>query len=154
MKKKILILFLFANISLVSGQTPDFAASYILREIHILMAQEYKNSVTTNQPNYLTYIANIVATFVAPRSPIPLISPTATNQIVHIQANRVSCLIFLNPKKIIRCQDRLDLLTAAATASDAILLAPSVYPINNALRIKLEMEALAIQNLINEYLYK
>jgi len=29
-----------------------------------------------------------------------------------------------------------------------------VYPINNALRVKLEMEAIAIQNLINEYLYK
>lgn len=154
MKKKFLILFLFANIFQMSGQNPDLAASYILREVHIQMAKEYLKTIKKNQPNYLTYIGNLTTAFALSRSSKPLTVPTGTNQIILIQANRSNCIKFLNPSKVTRCLDRLDVLSAAAAASNAVLVAPSVYPINNALRIKLEMEALAIQNLINEYLYK
>lgn len=153
MNKNFLILFFFTNIYTLLGQTPDFAASYILREIHIHSANEYNNTVRSNETSYLSYIANLTTTFVAPRSATPL-SPPATDQTVQIQANRARCLIYLSPNKIARCQDRMNLLTAAAVASNSVLLSPSVYPINNALRVKLEMEAIAIQNLINEYLHK
>jgi len=153
MKKIFLILFFITNISLLSGQTPDLGASYVLREVHIYTADEYLRAVTENQVKYTTYITNLITTFVAPRSNVPLIPP-ATDQTIQIQANRSRCMLYLSPNKIIRCQDKLNVLTAAAIASNAILLSPSVYPINNALRVKLEMEAIAIQNLINEYLYK
>ena len=153
MTKSIFLLLLLSNVFLSRAQTPDFVASYILREIHILSAQEYSRAVGQNSSKYLTYIGNLATTFVVPRRNIPL-TFTVTDQTAPIQARRASCLIYLSPLKITRCQDRMNVLSAAAIATRSVLSSPSVYPINNALGVKLEMEAIAIQNLINEYLYK
>ena len=151
--KKIFIILFITSLSQMWGQTPDFAASYILREVHIYLADAYKKSVTKNQPAYLAYTTDLATTFVLPRSSSPLKLP-AIDQKLQIQLSRTSCTKYISPLKVMRCQNKLNVLAAAATASNAILSAPSEYPINNALRIKLEMEAIAIQNLINEYLNK
>ena len=154
MSKRIFLLLLLFYVCFLNAQTPDFAASYILREVHIFSAREYSRAVRENSPKYSTYVTNLTTTFVLPRSASPLTLPTRTNQTAQIQLRRANCQIYLSPLKIARCQDRLNVLSAAALATQSILSSPSVYPINNALRVKLEMEAIAIQNLINEYLYK
>ena len=153
MSKNIFLLLLILKLFVLKAQTPDFAASYILREVHIYSARQYSSAVRENSPKYLAYVSNLVTTFELPRGTSPF-SILTSNQTAQIQVRRASCQLHISPLKTLRCQDKMNVLTAAALATRSILSPPSVSPINNALRVKLEMEAIAIQNLINEFLYR
>ena len=153
MPKSIFLLLLMLRLFVLKAQTPDFAASYILREVHIYSAGQYSRAVRENSPKYLAYVTNLTTTFVLPRGTSPF-SILTSNLTVQIQNRRTRCQFHISPLKTIRCQDKMNVLTAAALATRSILSPPSVSPINNALRVKLEMEAIAIQNLINEFLYR
>ncbi|MDB9836032.1 hypothetical protein OAC51_03915 [Flavobacteriaceae bacterium] len=153
MKNTILLLLVLSSLSFVKAQSPDWAASYILREVHLYSARQYSSKILSNQVNYLAWMLNVSTVFAAPYTLTPVV-PAVLDQTIGANLSRAICLKHLFPNKILKCNTRLSILTAATLATTSIAASPSPLTINNGVRIRIGIEAMAIQNMINEYINK
>ena len=154
MKIPIYFLLLFLSVNEIRSQTPTFLISFIEREIQIALTNKYFESVTRSTIQYSLYAAGLESIFFLPRTTPGYFAPILDASSALTGYASLKCtkkILNLNPSAIALCQKRVAVLTSAFAAVNSVLQ-PTTNLANHAGKVKVEIDALSVQNMINKYL--
>lgn len=151
MKNFFIFLFFMTTVSKVLSQTADVGTSYILREIQIVLAEEYNKELSKSLPKFSEYVAENVIFYQATKTGVSRLSSFSVTFPTN-PCGVTNNIGYLNPLKKTRCEKKNSLLRLTNQLVISIQSTKTDYNPVSAVKSRITLKASSILRDINKEL--